>query len=132
LKSYGVVSRVDLARRTARAARSGRITPSIPVDVDVEERLMDRLDPAHQLDRLSRFLLRRKQLAVLRGRHMYFYTDLKQEGGRGLAGVNLNTGETQRRIRLNDLDYRLTTDEVIRQLYLAQDDRLLSYPLDER
>jgi outer membrane protein assembly factor BamB len=132
VKSFGIVSRVDLARRTARAARSRQITPSISVDVDVEERLMDRLDPAHQLDRLSRFLWRRKQLTVLRGRHMYFYTDLKPEGGRGLAGVNLNTGETQRRIRLNDLDYRLTTDEVINQLYLAQDNRLLSYPLDEK
>jgi hypothetical protein len=132
VKSFGIVSRVDLARRTARAARSRQITPSISVDVDVEERLMDRLDPAHQLDRLSRFLWRRKQLAVLRGRHMYFYTDLKPEGERGLAGVNLNTGQTQRRIRLNDLDYRLTTDEVINQLYLAQDNRLLSYPLDEK
>jgi hypothetical protein len=89
---------------------------------------MDRIDPAHQLDRLSRFLWRRQRLAVVRAQHMYFYTDLKPDGGRGLAGVNLNTGETQRRIRLNGPDPRLTTDEVLGLLYSAQGDRLNAHP----
>jgi len=132
IKSYGVISRADLARRTVRAARARSVTPRISIDVDVEERLMDRLDPAHQLDKLSRFLWRRKQLAALRGQFMYFYTDLKQEGGKGLVGVNLNTGETQRAIRLDDLDYRFTTDEIAGLIYAAKDDRLMAYGFNQR
>ncbi|MGH9854285.1 MAG: PQQ-binding-like beta-propeller repeat protein, partial [Blastocatellia bacterium] len=127
VKSYGVISRADFARRAVRAGRARSVTPRISIDVDVEEQLMDRLDPAHQLDKLSRFLWRRKQLAALRGQFMYFYTDLKQEGGKGLVGVNLNTGETQRAIRLDDLDYRFTTDEIAGLIYAAKDDRLMAY-----
>jgi hypothetical protein len=129
VKAYGVISRADVARRAVRA-RS--VTPRISIDVEVEERLMDRLDPARQLDKLSRFLWRRKQLAALRGQFMYFYTELKQEGGKGLAGVNLNTGETQRAIRLDDLDYRFTTDEIAGLIYAAKDDRLVAYGFNQR
>ena len=128
----GHISRADFARRAVRAGRARSVTPRISIDVDVEERLMDRLDPAHQLDKLSRFLWRRKQLAALRGQFMYFYTDLKQEGGKGLAGVNLNTGETQRAIRLDDLDYRFTTDEIAGLIYVAKDDRLIAYGFNQR
>jgi hypothetical protein len=92
--------------------------------------LLDRLDPARQLDKLSRVLWRRQRLAVLRNQHMYFYTDLKRAGGRGLAGVNLNTGQTERAIRLGEPDYRLTTDEVAGLLYTAQGNQLLAYKLD--
>ncbi|MGH9840622.1 MAG: PQQ-binding-like beta-propeller repeat protein [Blastocatellia bacterium] len=127
-KPYGIASRVDLARRTMRSVRTRQLTPP-RINVDVEERLLDRLDPASQLEKLSRFLLRRKQLAALRGQHLYFFTDLKGEGGRGLAGVNLNTGETERTIRLNDPDFRLTTDEIVGLLYTAQGDRLFAIPL---
>jgi outer membrane protein assembly factor BamB len=133
-RAYGIVARVSTAQRAARLARPRRITPSVSPsivsDANVEERLMDRLDPSHQLDRLSRFLWRRTQLAVLRGQYMYFYTDLKNPGGRGLAGVNLNTGRTERRISLDNPDHRLTTDEVINQLYLAKDERLFAFRLD--
>ncbi len=132
VKSYGVISRADFTRRAVRAARARSVTPRISIDVDVEERLMDRLDPAHQLDKLSRFLWRRKQLAALRGQFMYFYTELKPEGGKGLAGVNLNTGETQRAIRLDDLDYRFTTDEIAGLIYAAKDDRLMAYGFNQR
>ncbi len=132
VKAYGVISQADFARRAIRAARARQITPRITFDVDVEERLMDRLDPARQLDKLSKFLLRRKQLATLRGQFMYFYTDLEQEGGRGLAGVNLNTGQTERAIRLNDLDYRFTTDEIAGLIYVAKDDRLTAFKTNER
>jgi len=120
LKPYGIAMR---AYRTHSAINTIR-SPQIIVDVDIEERLFDRLDPSHQLDKLSRFLWRRQRLAVVRGRHMYFYTELKTEGGRGLAGVNLNTGETQRLIRLNEPDPRLTADEVLGFLYSAQGNRL--------
>jgi outer membrane protein assembly factor BamB len=130
-KPYGIASRFDQARRSVNVLRSRQVTlPSIKVDIDVEERLMDRLDPANQLERLSRFLLRRKQLAVLRGQYMYFYTELKNGGGRGLAGVNLNTGQMERRVQVNDVDHRLTTDDVINQLYMAKDDRLFGYRLN--
>jgi outer membrane protein assembly factor BamB len=126
LKLYGVANRVGRARRTLQQ-------PRLPdISVDVEERLLDRLDPAHQLDRLSRFLWRRQRLAVLRGEYMYFYTELEREGGRGLAGVNLNTGRTERAIRLNDPDYRLTTDEVTGRLFTARRDHLQSYSLSGR
>jgi outer membrane protein assembly factor BamB len=134
IKGYGAISRADLARRAVRAARPATIRAqvSIDVDVDVEERLMDRLDPSRQLDKLSRFLLRRQQLATLRGQFMYFYTDLKAEGGRGLAGVNLNTGQTERVIALDDLDYRFSNDEVAELIYVAKDNRLTAHKIISR
>lgn len=132
IKSYGVISRADLARRAVRAARTRTITPQITIDVDVEERLMDRLDPARQLDKLSRFLWRRQQLATLRGQYMYFYTELKPEGGRGLAGVNLNTGLTERTVTLDDLDYRFSNDEVAGLIYVAKDNRLTAHKIIAR
>jgi outer membrane protein assembly factor BamB len=132
IKGYGVISRADLARRAVRAAQARTITAQISVDVDVEERLMDRLDPSHQIDKLSRFLWRRQQLATLRGHFMYFYTDLKPEGGRGLAGVNLNTGQTERIVSLDDLDYRFSNDEVTELIYVAKDNRLMAHKIISR
>ncbi len=126
LRPYGILIRAQRARSAVAAIRS----PQIVIDVDVEERLMDRLDPSHQLDKLSRFLWRRQRLAVVRGQHMYFYTELKTEGGNGLAGVNLNTGATERHIRFNEPDPRLTTDEIVGLLYAAQGDRLFAHSLD--
>jgi hypothetical protein len=116
---------VERARRSLQQSRLPNISPG--VSVDIEERLLDRLDPAVQLDRLARFLWRRQRLAVLRGEFMYFYTEL--ESGRGLAGVNLNNGKTGRVIKLNDPDYRLTTDEAAGRLFVAKGNRLLAYLL---
>lgn len=124
-KLYGAAMGVDRARRVLQQPRLPNVSPG--VSVDIEERLLDRLDPAAQLDRLARFLWRRKQLAVLRGEFMYFYTEL--ESGRGLAGVNLNNGKTGRAIQLNDPDYRLTTDEAAGRLFVAKGNRLLAYLL---
>ena len=107
---------VERARRSLEQPRLPNKSTGVPVDV--EERLLDRLDPAGQLDRLARFLWRRKQLSVLRGEFMYFYTEL--ESGRGLAGVNLNNGRTGRAIKLTDPDYRLTTDEAAGRLFVAK------------
>jgi outer membrane protein assembly factor BamB len=119
----GLASRV----RAASSYRAPRLT--LPArDVDVEERLLDRLDPARQLERLSRYLWRRERLAALRGEWMYFYTDL-QRGGRGLAGVNVNTGATERQVRIGDPDARFVSDEVFGLLYTARGGRLSAYPL---
>ena len=125
-KLYGTAARVDRARRSLQQPRLPNFSPG--VSVDIEERLLDRLDPAAQLEKLARFLWRRKQLSVLRGEFMYFYTEL--EGGRGLAGVNLNNGRTGRAIKLNDPDYRLTTDEAAGRLFVAKGNRLLAYLLN--
>jgi hypothetical protein len=116
---------VERARRNLQQPRLPNTSPGVSVDVD--ERLLDRLDPAMQLDRLARFLWRRQQLALLRGEFMYFYTEL--QSGRGLAGVNLNNGTTGRVIKLNDPDYRLTTDEAAGRLFVANGKRLLAYLL---
>jgi outer membrane protein assembly factor BamB len=124
-KLYGTSARVERARRILQQPRLPNKSPG--VSVDIEERLLDRLDPAGQLERLARFLWRRKQLSVLRGEFMYFYTEL--ESGRGLAGVNLNNGRTGRAIKLNDPDYRLTTDEAAGRLFVAKGNRLLAYLL---
>ena len=124
--TFGILTR---ARQVSSVRNVGAPRPS----VNVEERLMDRLDPARQLERLSRFLWRRRQLAALRGQWMYFYTDLKDRGdGNGLAGVNINTGETERALRLNDPDERFISDEVTNLLYVAKGNQLFAYGLDGR
>jgi outer membrane protein assembly factor BamB len=121
--SFGLLSRAREVR-TVRAPRIPR--PS----VDVEDRLLDRLDPAHQLERLSRFLWRRQRLATLRGNWMYFYTELPK--GNGLLGVNVNTGVAERAVRVNDLDERFISDEAANLLYAASNNRLIGHALNER
>jgi outer membrane protein assembly factor BamB len=130
--TFGVLARARLTS-APRIPNSPRPSlPSVPrPSVDVEDRLLDRLDPASQLDRLSRFLLRRRRLAALRGQWMYFYTELRG-GGRGLVGVNVNTGDAGRAVRLNEPDARFISDEVSGLLYTAKDDRLIAYPLNGR
>jgi hypothetical protein len=98
-------------------------------NVNVQDRLLDRLDPARQLERLSRFLWHRERLAALRGDWMYFYTDLKGAGGHGLAGVNIHTGASDRAVRLSDLDERFVTDEVAGMLFSANGNRLIGYSI---
>jgi hypothetical protein len=92
--------------------------------------ILDRVDPSRQLDRLSRFLWHRERLAALRGQWMYFYTDLKTRDGNGLAGVNINTGRTQREVRLSDLDERFFADEALGLMFTASGNRLYSHSLD--
>jgi len=125
-RQFGIASRVRGLPTNTR--------PSIPANigtrarsVDVQERLLDRLDPATQLERLSRFLWHRERLAALRGQWMYFYTDLKGRDGNGLAGVNVNTGRTERQIRLSDLDERFVTDEAIGLIFVANGNRVSGY-----
>ena len=88
-----------------------------------------RIDPARQLDRLSRFLWHRERLAALRGQWMYFYTELDR-GGNGLAGVNINNGRTDREVRLSDLDERFVADEVLGVMFTASGNKLISHGLN--
>ncbi|HEY5838157.1 MAG TPA: PQQ-binding-like beta-propeller repeat protein [Pyrinomonadaceae bacterium] len=122
-RAFGVASRMrpNMPNIAVRERLTRR--PS----VNIEERLLDRLDPARQLERLSRFLWHRERLAALRGDRMYFYTDLKGVDGNGLAGVNIHTGATDRAIRIKDLDERFVTDEVVGILFSASGNRLLGY-----
>ena len=106
-----------------RARIRDRVVESRPRNLD--ERLLDRLDPAHQLDRLARFLWHRDRLATLRGNWMYFYTDLSD--GHGLAGINIQNGSLERQVRVRDLDERFITDEAAGMLFLANGNRLLGY-----
>jgi hypothetical protein len=129
LRQFGIASRLS-GNGLNRNLPTGSLTRGRTADV--QDRLLDRLDPAHQLERLSRFLWHRDRLAVLRGHWMYFYTDLKIRGGHGLAGVNLNTGETEREIRLNDLDERFVTDEPLGLMYVSSGNRLQAYSVNSR
>jgi outer membrane protein assembly factor BamB len=124
LTAFGALSRVRgvLPSRNVVASRAAE---------DIDERLLDRLDPSSQLDKLSRALWRRQRLAALRGSFMYFYTDLKGSGN-GLVGVNLQRGRTERFIRLPELDARFIGDESAGLLYTAKDRQLFAYRLDER
>jgi hypothetical protein len=61
---------------------------------------------------------------------MYFYTDLKNRDGDGLAGVNVNSGRTDREIRLSDLDERFVADEVLGLLFAASGNRLVGQKLN--
>ena len=130
-RQFGIISRVG-----DRVSAGGPSSPS-PAELvrrrtnDVDERLLDRIDPAHQLERLSRFLWHRDRLAALRGNWMYFYTDLKGRDGNGLAGVNIHTGETAREIRLRNLDERFITDEALALMFVSNGNRLLAYPVEE-
>jgi hypothetical protein len=58
---------------------------------------------------------------------MYVYTELKATGGHGLAGVSIQTGATERVVRLSDLDERFITDEVAGMLYSATANRIMGY-----
>ena len=120
----GLASRSSFTNLQSLATASGsRRKPT------VSERVLDRVDPSRQLDRLSRFLWHRERLATLRGNWMYFYTDLKNIDGNGLVGVNVNNGRSEREVRLSDLDERFVTDEVFGLLFVASGNRLIGHRL---
>ena len=105
----------------------GRVTPTRG---EVQESILDRLDPIRQAERLSDYLLRRKRLAELRGNYMYFYTDLpKPFGKKGLAGVNIHTGQDGRYILASDPDAQFVTDETVNLLYSADGSRLQAFDI---
>jgi outer membrane protein assembly factor BamB len=124
-RAFGVAARTRPSLSLPEINVRQRLAQRRPQNID--DRLLDRIDPAHQLERLSKFLWHRERLAALRGDWMYFYTDLKGVDGNGLAGVNIQTGATDRAIRLGDLDERFVTDEVAGMLYSAEGNRLIGY-----
>jgi outer membrane protein assembly factor BamB len=107
-----------------------RVTPS---RAEVQESLLDRLDPVRQVEKLSDYFLRRKRLADLRGSYMYFYTDLpKPFDKKGLVGVNVHTGGDARFILVSEPDARFTTDETAGLLYSADGSRLQAFDVLDR
>jgi outer membrane protein assembly factor BamB len=139
-RQFGLASRVRSVSSIGDGLPSIPSRPDLPSPgdlvrrrtADVDERLLDRLDPARQLDRLARFLWHRDRLAALRGQWMYFYTDLKGVEGNGLAGVNIHNGETQRHIRLRELDDRFVTDEALGLMFVSAGNRLLAHSVGQR
>jgi hypothetical protein len=132
LSTYGVLARVrrvsvpPVSSPSAVTVTRPRVTAG-----DAGERLLDRLDPSSQLARLSRFLMRTRRVATLRGRWMYFYSSLSG-GGRGLVGVNVDAGRASREVRLSDPDERFISDEGAGLLYVSRGDRLVAHRLSER
>lgn len=107
---------------TDRAARA------IPPQSDVQESVLDKLDPTTQLDKLSNYFFRRQRLASLRENFMYFYTDLPKPFDRkGLVGVNVQNGQDSRFILTGEPDPRFVTDEVAGLLYSANNNRIQAF-----
>ncbi|HEX8249653.1 MAG TPA: PQQ-binding-like beta-propeller repeat protein [Pyrinomonadaceae bacterium] len=107
-----------------------RVTPSRS---EVQESLLERLDPVRQVEKLSDYFLRRKRLADLRGNYMYFYTDLpKPFDKKGLVGVNVHTGKDARFILVSEPDARFTSDETAGLLYSADGSRLQAFDVLDR
>ena len=111
----------------------GAINKTTPSRSEVQEGLLERLDPVRQVEKLSDYFLRRKRLADIRGNFMYYYTDLpKPYDKKGLVGVNVHTGEDARFIRISDPDLRFTTDETLGLLYSADGNRLQVFNVSAR
>jgi outer membrane protein assembly factor BamB len=111
----------------------GAINRAVPTRAEVQESLLERLDPVRQVERLSDYFLRRKRLADLQGNYMYFYTDLpKPFDKKGLIGVNVHTGKDGRFILVSEPDARFTTDETLGLLYSADGARLQAFDVLNR
>ncbi|HMS39609.1 MAG TPA: PQQ-binding-like beta-propeller repeat protein [Pyrinomonadaceae bacterium] len=107
-----------------------KVTPSRE---NLQESFIDRIDPIRQVEKLSDYLLRRKQFADLRGNYMYFYTDLpKPFDKKGLIGVNIHTGKDARFVLISEPDARFTTDETSGLLYSADGNRLQAFDVLDR
>ncbi len=111
----------------------GAINRVAPSRADVQESLLERIDPVRQVEKLSEYFLRRKRLAEIRGNYMYFYTDLpKPFDKKGLVGVSVHTGQDSRFILISEPDARFTTDETVGLLYSADGNRLQAFDVLER
>jgi outer membrane protein assembly factor BamB len=132
IRLYGIASRARNFNglQIERPNLISRVTPSRE---DVQERLLDRLDPTRQLDKLSNYLLKRKQLSELRGNFMYFYTDLpKPFDKKGLVGVNVHSGQDGRFILVSEPDSRFITDETNNLLYTANGSYVQAFDFVEK
>jgi hypothetical protein len=112
---------------------SGAINRATPSRAEVQESLLNRIDPVRQIERLSDYLLRRKRLSEIRGNYMYFYTDLpKPYDKKGLAGVNIHTGQDGRFVLVSDPDAQFVTDETLSLLYSSDGSRLQAFEVINR
>ncbi len=106
------------------------IDRATPDRSEVQESIFDRIDPAHQAERLSAFFLKRKRLSELRSNYMYFYTDLPRPySKKGLVGVNVHTGEDVRFVTVSDPDRNFVTDETSGLLYSASGSKLQAFAM---
>ena len=111
----------------------GAINRATPSRADVQESLLDRIDPVRQIEKLSGYFLRRQRLAEIRGNYMYFYTDLPRPfDKKGLVGVNVHTGQNARFVLVSEPDARFTIDETAGLLYSADGNRLQAFDVLER
>jgi outer membrane protein assembly factor BamB len=92
-------------------------------DADLQDRLLDRLDPTRQFERLANFLRRRERLVALRVGWIYFYTQMRE---RGLVGVNINTGRAERFVVMSKVDPRFIVNEADGSIIIADDDKLIA------
>ncbi len=134
-RNANLLSRLNNLQINAPSNIRGRIVVGAfnrvaPSPSDVQESLLDRLDPASQADRLADYFLRRKRLADLRGNYMYFYTDLPKPFDRkGLIGVNVHNGQDARFVAVSEPDSRFTVDETAGLLYSANGNQLQAFSL---
>ena len=130
-RAPSILSRVgDIQIQRPSTYLLGRIKPSRE---DVQESILDRLDPARQAERLSSFLMKRRRLAELRGDHMYFYTELREPFDRkGLVGVDVNNGSDARFILNSDPDPDFLVDENEGLLYSSDGSRLQAFDILNR
>lgn len=129
LQGFQVITPANIRSRII----SGAINRATPSRAEVQESLLNRIDPIRQVERLSDYLLRRKRLAELRGNYMYFYTDLpKPYDKKGLAGVNINTGEDGRYVLVSDPDAQFVSDETVNLLYSSDGSKLQAFDVLSR
>lgn len=136
IRVFGIASRnQDLLNRVRglQVIRGNILRGITPSKSDVQESILERLDPINQLEKLSDYFLRRQKLAVYRENFMYFYTDLPKPFDRkGLIGVNVHTGKDARFILIENPDARFFTDEINGLLYSANGGRLLAFDVLNR
>ncbi len=132
IRLFGVASKIQNFQGL-QIQRPNILSKILPNRNEVQEKLIDRLDPIRQAERLSAYLLQRKRLAELRGNYMYFYTDLpKPYDKKGLIGVSIQNGESVRFIKIAEPDSRFITDETNGLLYSADGNKLWAFSVLER
>ena len=126
--SLGTIRGIANSARGIEIVRPSMMGRLMPSRAEVQESVLDRLDPTRYADRLASYLLRRKRIAELRGSHMYFYTDIpKPIDRRGLVGVNVHTGRDSRMAVVPDPDPQFLTDESAGLLYSADGRNLRAF-----
>jgi hypothetical protein len=125
-RNPNLLSRIQ-GLRIQRPNFAGRIAPSRD---DLQENILERIDPIRQIERLSSYLLKRKRVAELRGGFMYYYTELgKPFDRKGLVGVDIGAGRDSRFILVPDPDPQFIADEASGLLFSADGPSLRAYEI---